>query len=263
MTNTILVSHSVGISVTGGNTVTVNGVLWYNTPLTVSQSITAVVTVGNQYQGDPAFAADGYHLTAGSPAIDQGVDAGVYADVDLDLRPIGAGFDLGADEVPPPGEVAVPDLPATLVYTDPQGSPTTVQVPAGAVTETTTIRYLPKAPGAAEGIPSGLGLGGNPFDLDAYRDGELPIPGFGFQKAVTLTIAYSDGDVRNVFEDTLALYRWTGDAWERIGARPGETYTLDIENNVLTAYLLGLSRFGSMGVSINQRLYLPLVLQGN
>ena len=36
LTNTILVSHSVGISVTGGNTVTVNSILWYGTPITVS-----------------------------------------------------------------------------------------------------------------------------------------------------------------------------------------------------------------------------------
>ena len=98
LTNTILVSHSVGISVTGGNTVTVNAILWHGTPITVSQSITAIVTVQNQHEGDPAFAADDYHLTAGSVAIDAGVDAGVTTDIDSDSRPIGLKPDIGADE---------------------------------------------------------------------------------------------------------------------------------------------------------------------
>ncbi len=98
LTNTILVSHSVGITVTGGNTVTVNSILWYDTPITVSQATTATVTVQNQYQGDPAFAADGYHLTADSEAIDKGVDAGVTVDIDGQARPHGSAPDLGADE---------------------------------------------------------------------------------------------------------------------------------------------------------------------
>jgi fibronectin-binding autotransporter adhesin len=98
LTNTILVSHSVGISVTGGNTVTVNSVLWHDTPITVSQAATATVTVQNQHQGDPLFASDGYHLLAGSAAIDKGVDAGVTTDIDGGSRPQGSAPDLGADE---------------------------------------------------------------------------------------------------------------------------------------------------------------------
>jgi hypothetical protein len=94
---TNLVSHTVGISVTSGNTVTVDGVLWHRTPITTSAGATASVSVQGQRTGDPAFAADGYHLTAGSAAIDAGVDAGVLIDVDGDRRPIGRP-DLGADE---------------------------------------------------------------------------------------------------------------------------------------------------------------------
>jgi len=96
LTNTILVSHSVGISVTGGNTVTVNSVLWHGTPITISQAATATVTVQNQYQGAPLFDTDGYHLLAGSAAIDKGVDAGVTTDIDGDSRD--STPDLGADE---------------------------------------------------------------------------------------------------------------------------------------------------------------------
>jgi parallel beta-helix repeat protein len=99
LTNTILVSHTVGITVAGGNTVTVDAVLWHRTPVTVSHSITAVVTVQNQYTGDPAFAPDGYHITPASAAVDAGVDAGVTSDIDGNPRPYSLSPDLGADEI--------------------------------------------------------------------------------------------------------------------------------------------------------------------
>ena len=44
---------------------------------------------------------DGYHLTAASAAIDQGVDAGVTTDIDGQVRPMGLAPDLGADEFQP------------------------------------------------------------------------------------------------------------------------------------------------------------------
>ncbi len=48
---------------------------------------------------DPLFGGEGdYHLTLSSPCIDSGIDAGVYNDLDGDVRPQRAGFDMGADE---------------------------------------------------------------------------------------------------------------------------------------------------------------------
>ena len=113
LTNTILVSHSVGISVTGGNTVTVNSVLWHNAPITVSQSITAIVTVQNQRMGDPAFAFDGYHITATSAAVNAAVNAGVTMDFDNQPRPYQTP-DIGADEYWPPGTPKYVYLPVVL-----------------------------------------------------------------------------------------------------------------------------------------------------
>ena len=98
LTNTILVSHTVGISVTGDYAVAVNGILWFSTPITVSAKVTSSVTLQNQYEGDPAFALDGYHLMAGSAAIDRGVNAGITSDIDGNTRPFGSGPDLGAVE---------------------------------------------------------------------------------------------------------------------------------------------------------------------
>jgi len=104
LTNTILVSHTVGITVAADNTATLNGVLWYSN--TINYGGEGTITVTNEYTGNPAFAADGYHLTASSEAIDRGVNAGVDDDIDGDPRPIfttvtiGTGYDLGADEFP-------------------------------------------------------------------------------------------------------------------------------------------------------------------
>ena len=96
ITNTILVSHTVGISITADSAATINGILWFNSPITVSQT-TGTFNIQHQYQGDPAFSADGYHITAGSAAIDKGVPAGVLSDIDGQPRPVQTP-DLGADE---------------------------------------------------------------------------------------------------------------------------------------------------------------------
>jgi hypothetical protein len=98
MTNTILADQPVGIFANGVSTLTVNGVLWHNTPITITTSPTAVLSVIQQHSGDPDFAIDGYHLTSGSAAIDKGLDANTSVDIDGDPRPNGTGYDLGADE---------------------------------------------------------------------------------------------------------------------------------------------------------------------
>jgi parallel beta-helix repeat protein len=100
ITNTLLASHSIGISVTAGSAATINGILWFSTPVTVSQP--AAVSAQHQYVGDPAFEADGYHLAASSAAIGKGVSAGVTKDIDGQPRPLQSP-DLGADEYWAPG----------------------------------------------------------------------------------------------------------------------------------------------------------------
>jgi predicted outer membrane repeat protein len=97
MTNTILVSQAVGITVTSDVIVTLNGVLWYGN--TANTGGPATINVTNDLAGTPAFAADGYHLTAASMAVDHGVNSGVTSDIDGDPRPSGAGYDIGADEL--------------------------------------------------------------------------------------------------------------------------------------------------------------------
>ena len=95
MTNTIIVSHTSGIHANDGNTVTLEATLWHDNGTDYSGNVIHT----NDYPGNPAFSAAGYHLTAGSEAIDKGVDAGVTTDIDGEPRPAGVGNDLGADEL--------------------------------------------------------------------------------------------------------------------------------------------------------------------
>jgi parallel beta-helix repeat protein len=263
LTNTILVSHTVGIFVEAGNAVTLEATLWGDGVWAneVDRSGTGSISAGMvNIHSEPAFAKAGdYHLTASSAAVDNGIGTGVSTDVDLDLRPIGGGFDIGADEFPVVVTTSQ-DISITLVYTDPGGSLTELEIPAGAVTDTITIVYTPKDSQVALPLPENMVLGAHVFDLDVYRN-DVHIPHFTFLKVMTLTSEYTDADVVGMIEDTLALYRGPGIEAEWIGMRPGESQTRDVENNLLTAYLLSTSRFREMGEGIACLLFLPLAMR--
>jgi uncharacterized repeat protein (TIGR01451 family) len=94
-TNTIVYSHTVGVNNASG-TVSMALTLWDNNDTDMAGTVD---TVGD-ISGTAAFDSDGYHLTAASDAIDQGVDAGVTDDIDGELRPMRSAADLGADEYP-------------------------------------------------------------------------------------------------------------------------------------------------------------------
>jgi len=95
LTNTLVASHTVGISNANG-TVTMTQTLWDGNGADTSGPVSS----GGNLAGSAAFAADGYHLTAASEAIDAGLFAGVGSDLDGERRPMGGGPDLGADEYP-------------------------------------------------------------------------------------------------------------------------------------------------------------------
>lgn len=65
--------------------------------LHAAEAGTPVFEAINPLRGNPRLDAT-QHLQAGSVAIDAGVNAGVFDDVDGDRRPFGVGFDIGADE---------------------------------------------------------------------------------------------------------------------------------------------------------------------
>lgn len=103
LTNTILVSHTLGITVGTGSSATMEGTLWGNTADWGGGGTVVSGTVN--VWGDPAFVdPDGgdYHVRPGSAAVDAGVDAGATPlglyDIDGDPRVDGRP-DVGADEL--------------------------------------------------------------------------------------------------------------------------------------------------------------------
>jgi hypothetical protein len=257
MTDTVLVSHTVGISVTAGNTATLEATLWGDDIwangtdwLNAGTLTTGTVNVWD----DPAFvnpAVGDYHITPASFALDAGLEAGLSTDIDGHFRPYGTAPDIGADEIIAlslPGGIS-----STLVYTDPQGSPTIIQVPGEAVSETTTLVFTPVDTATA---PVGLTFAGHAFTLEAFRDGTL-LPGFVFSVPITIEIHYTDADIAGLDEATLELRYWDGSAWSTDGITVVEH---DTANNRLVVSVAHLSEFGMFAEGF-ERLYLPLVLK--
>jgi hypothetical protein len=104
-TNTILVSHTLGITVEAGSAAALEGTLWGSGSWANDvdwNGAGTIVTGTVNIWGNPTFADPGsgnYHIWLGSAAVDAGVNAGVTEDIDGDPRPVDAGYDIGADEL--------------------------------------------------------------------------------------------------------------------------------------------------------------------
>jgi hypothetical protein len=140
----------------------------------------------------------------------------------------------------------------TLVHTDTQGNETLIEVPAGAVTGTTTLAYTPVESPAES---PGLRFAGQAFDLDIVRAG-APLPGLVFSVPVTITLPYSEADLGQMPEESLLLEWWNAEsgAWEDAACGP---YDRHPDEDWLAVPICHLSRFGLFG---RNQLYLPVVV---
>jgi len=111
----------------------------------------------NPLTGDPKLDAT-YHLQAGSAAIDAGVDAGVTLDIDGQVRPWGAGYDIGADEygsVPPTATPTATTMPTHTATATATGTATSTATPTRTPTRTPTpTGVLPTATPTATRTPT-------------------------------------------------------------------------------------------------------------
>jgi len=99
ITNTILVSHAVGITTETGANVTADHTLWYGTNPYTDTSGGGSVTTTNDLTGAPSFVdpvAMDYHIKGNSAAAGAGVWAGVSTDIDGESR--SSPPDIGADQ---------------------------------------------------------------------------------------------------------------------------------------------------------------------
>jgi hypothetical protein len=108
---------------------------------------------------------------------------------------------------------------------------------------------------------AGFAFTGHAFDLTAFQGGSQQ-PGFTFGAPVTVTIHYSDDDVRVVTDESrLVLQWWTGSEWRDAAETcdPASSYSRDAANNVLSLPICRLGRFGLFGPTYQT--YLPLILR--
>jgi thermitase len=103
LTNTILLGHTMGITVATGSSAVMEATLWGADAWANGTDWDGAGTIlsDSDYWGDPAFvnpAMGDYHIQPVSAAVDAGVDTGVAADIDGEQRPQGDGYDIGADE---------------------------------------------------------------------------------------------------------------------------------------------------------------------
>lgn len=75
-----------------------NTLYQYVTNLHLAVTGSPTFTAAGAFTGDPKLNSS-YHLTSDSPASNAGVNAGVFTDLDGELRLFGDGFDIGADEM--------------------------------------------------------------------------------------------------------------------------------------------------------------------
>ncbi len=265
--NTIVASYTNGLSQFGGR-LAEDYNLFFRTPITFTGSISSG---GHSLSGpNPLFQnplTGDYHIRGVSPAVNRGANVGVRRDMDLDARPLGGGFDIGADEASVAGMTPGLNTGGSFTYTTMQNSTIYLNVPPGAVTQTTPI-YCSLIDSTTVQPPRRFKFAGVLFELDAQLD---PLndstPGsIDFNVPVTLTVSYTDDELASAGisdETSLMLYRFEPGAngWKPIGYRPGETQALDVDHNLITTTMLGFSRFGRMGASSEFEIFLPLIVR--
>jgi Leucine-rich repeat (LRR) protein len=153
-------------------------------------------------------------------------------------------------------ETIAGDTGGTIVSND---GNTEIVIPTGAVSGDIDFLFDPQR------FPShgadGLVFARNSFELTA--EDSLGNPVIAFNSPITATIAYDEGTLGEIAEDSLRLYYWdeSASAWLDVATTcPGGVYTRDLTANWLSVPLCHLSEFALMG-EIVYSTYLPLIIR--
>lgn len=162
-----------------------------------------------------------------------------------------------AEAIPEGAATVVPSQGGSVGYLE-ETTFTSVQVPADAVASPTELSIASSDVPAA---PMGLADIGHAFEITASQNGQ-PIEELPLAEPAAIAVEYSDGDVADVVEDTLALYVWTGDAWSPAESTctPPAHPVLDDAGNRVTTSVCHFSRFALFGEP-KEKIYLPLILR--
>lgn len=151
-------------------------------------------------------------------------------------------------------ETAEPDSAQSMSYVDEEADLTTVEIPAGAMTETATILFTPITTPTAN---VGFQFAGTAFELTALKDGAV-LEGLAFERPVTITIEYSDMDVEGQDELTLRLEVWDPASEGWLDAACG-SYDRHPDENWLSVPICHLSLYALFGQLENgHNIYLPV-----
>ncbi len=271
----IVTGQTTGIFVSAGCSANLDGVLWFDNQANTGGPGTIVVQ--HPVSGDPAFAADGYHLTAGSAALDGGIDAGVIADIDGDPRPLCFAYDLGADELPPTAPAAAftsssPDwLSQTTAFTntttavcaayqwdfgDSSSSAEANPVHPYTIPSQYTVTLTAAAPGFDANAASGL--------VTVYSPPGVAISAQPVHGLYPLAVTFASTATTIPPGDPSLAYLWTfGDGQTSTLPAPSHTYTLP---GLYTATLTVANPAGQASAAAailvaGSKLYLPLVVR--
>jgi hypothetical protein len=162
------------------------------------------------------------------------------------------------EPVPTQTVVVIGSGGGTIVTTDTRGLTTTIEVPPGAVGDSTVFTYTEVAtPTQAHG---GLLFAGRAFNLEA----SAPLAG-----SITISLEYRDGDLvaAGIDEGSLLLYYWTGAAWDDVAntCAPASEYQRNAGTNTLSVAVCHLTSFGLFGAAKveDHYIYLPVVLRSS
>jgi hypothetical protein len=136
----------------------------------------------------------------------------------------------------------------TLLFIDDNELPTSIQVPAGAVSGTVQLSLSPLS--FITNIPDGYGGIAHAFDLMGIYTGTNQVIG-GLAQPYTMTIDYYPSQANGLNEDSLAIYWWNGTSWQM-----EPTSQVDATANTVSATPDHFSLFAVLG---SNKTYLPQV----